>query len=146
MFNPLRSSTMSLSNLHLSTTHLRRVLALDAISGAGAAVLHLAFAGSLATWFGLSEGLITAAGWALLAYVALSTILARQVIPSRGPLMVLIIGNVVWGVGCLALAWGGDGGVTALGQAYLTVLAVAVLALADLEFLGWRAPAACLAA
>jgi len=30
---------MSLSNLHLSTTNLRRVLALDAISGAGAAVL-----------------------------------------------------------------------------------------------------------
>ncbi len=132
---------MGLSNLHLSTTNLRRVLALDAIAGAGAAALHLAFAGSLASWFGLSEGLITAAGWALLAYVALATLLARQVFPSRGPLMVLIIGNVVWGLGCLAIAWGGDSGVTVLGQAYLTALGVAVLALADLEFLGWRAPA-----
>ncbi|MBN9369499.1 MULTISPECIES: hypothetical protein [unclassified Hydrogenophaga] len=131
---------MSLSTLRLSTPQLRRVLALDAIAGAGTAVLHLAFAGSLAGWLGLSEGLITAAGWALLAYIALAAILARQVMPARGPLMVLIVGNVLWGVACLVLAWGGDSGVTALGQAYLTVLAVAVLALADLEFLGWRAP------
>lgn len=132
---------MSLATLQLSTTNLRRVLAFDAISGAGIAVLHLVFAGSLAGWLGLSQGLITAAGWALLAYITLAAILARQVVPARGPLMVLIVGNVLWGVACLALAWGGDGGVTALGQAYLTVLAVAVLALADLEFLGWRAPA-----
>ena len=56
-----------------------------------------------------------------------------------------LVDAVTYSVGCLAIAWGGDSGVTALGQAYLTVLAVAVLALADLEFLGWRAPAARLA-
>lgn len=131
---------MSLSTLRLSTTHLRRVLAFDALSGAGIALLHLAFDGSLAGWLGLSQGLVTAAGWVLLAYVALAALLARQATPARGPLMVLIVGNVLWAVACLALAWGGDSGVTALGQAYLTALAVAVLALADLEFLGWRAP------
>ncbi len=41
----------------------------------------------------------------------------------------------------LALAWGGAGA-TPLGRGYLTLMAVAVWALADLEFLGWRAPAA----
>ncbi len=131
---------MSLANLHLSTPWLRRVLALDAIAGAGLAVLHLAFAGSLATWFGLSEGLVTAAGWALLVYVVLAGSLARQAQPARGPLMLLIVGNVLWSVACLVVAWGGNG-VTGLGQVYLTGLAVSVLAMADLEFLGWRAPA-----
>lgn len=131
---------MSLAHLHLSTPWLRRVLALDAIAGAGLAVLHLALAGSLATWFGLSEGLVTAAGWALLVYVVLAGSLARQPQPARGPLMLLIVGNVLWSVACLVVAWGGSG-VTVLGQVYLTGLAVSVLAMADLEFLGWRAPA-----
>src|SRR5690606_37548331 len=97
------------------TPQLRRVLALDAVAGAGMAALHLGFAGSLAGWFGLPEGLVVASGWAVLAYVALSGWLARQATPSRGWLMVLILGNVVWGLGCLALAWGG-GAVTPLGQ------------------------------
>lgn len=131
---------MVFADLHLSTPWLRRVLAFDAISGAGAALLHLSFAGVLADVFGLPQGLITAAGWTLLGYVALAGLLARQAQPSRGGVMLLIVGNVLWGVACLALAWGGTG-TTALGQAYLTVLGVAVLALADLEFLGWRAPA-----
>lgn len=136
---------MNLADLHLPTPWLRRVLALDAASGAALALLHLLLAGSLAGWFGLSEGLISAAGWALLGYVALAGMLARQAQPARGALMLLILGNLLWGLACLALAWGGSG-VTALGQAYLTAMAVAVLALADLEFLGWRAPALRLAA
>jgi hypothetical protein len=130
---------MNLSQFHLSTAHLRRVLALDAIAGAGAALLHLTLADPLSVWLGLSEGLLRAAGWALLGYVLLAALLSRQVLPARGPLMLLIVANVVWSVGCLAVAWGG-GTITPLGQAYLTVLALAVLALADLEFLGWRAP------
>lgn len=130
---------MSLADLHLPTPWLRRVLALDATAGAGLAVLHLAFAGSLAAWFGLSEGLVSAAGWALLVYVVLAGTLARQAQPARGPLLLLIVGNGLWALACLVLAWGG-GGVTGLGQAYLTGLAVSVLAMAELEFLGWRAP------
>lgn len=131
---------MNLSNLHLSTPQLRRVLALDAVAGAGAAVLHLTLSEQLSAWLGLSQGLLLGAGWALWAYVVLATLLARQVLPSRGPLMLLIVGNVLWGLGCLALAWDSPT-VTPLGQAYLALLGLAVLALADLEFLGWRAPA-----
>lgn len=132
---------MSLFRLQLSTTQLRRVLALDALSGAAAALLHLAMPAALAGWLGLSPTLVTLSGAALLVYVALAGLLARQALPARAPLMVLILGNIAWAVACLALAWGGGAGVTALGQAYLTVLAVAVLLLADLEFLGWRSPA-----
>ena len=79
------------------------------------------------------------------AGATIATLLARQVIPSRGPLMLLILGNLAWSAACLALAWGGASAVTPLGQAYLTVLALAVLLLADLEFLGWRRPAPSLA-
>lgn len=131
---------MSLVTFHLPTPWLRRVLALDALSGVGAGLLHLLLADTLAQTFGLAAGLISASGWALFGFAALAGWLARQALPARGPLMLLILGNGAWSLGCLALAWGG-GAVTPLGQAYLTVLAVAVLAMADLEFLGWRAPA-----
>jgi hypothetical protein len=140
LFNPLRRSFMNLATLHLPTRQLRQVLAFDALAGAGLAALHLAFAAPLAAWFGLSEGLLSAMGWALPAFALLAGLLARQRVPARGWLMLLVLGNLVWALACLALAWGGAG-VTPLGQAYLTAFAVAVLVLADLEFLGWRAPA-----
>lgn len=136
---------MSLAHFHLPTPWLRRVLALDALAGAGAGLAHLLWADALAGWFGLSAGLISASGWALFAYAAWAGGLARQALPARGPLMLLILANLAWSLGCLVLAWGG-GPVTGLGQAYLSALALAVLALAELEFLGWRAPALRLAA
>jgi len=130
---------MNLARLHLPTPWLRRVLAFDALSGALLAALHLAFAPVLATGFGLSETLLTAAGVALLGFVALAATLARQPQPARGGVLLIVVLNLLWGIACLALAWGG-GGVTPLGQGYLTLMAVAVFVLADLEFLGWRAP------
>ena len=116
---------MNLARLHLSTPWLRRVLAVDAASGAALAALHLAFAPALAAGFGLPAGLLTAAGLALLAFVALAAVLARQPLPARGALLLLIVGNLVWGAACLALALGGAG-ITPLGQGYLTLMAVAV--------------------
>lgn len=128
---------MDLSRFQLSPRQLRQVLAFDAVSGAATAVLQLALAGTLAAWFGLSETRVLALGWAFLGYVALAGWLARQPVPSRTGVMALVLANVAGAVVCLALAWGG--GVTPLGQAYLTAIAVVVLVLADLEFLGWRA-------
>jgi len=129
---------MDRSRLQLSPRQLRRVLAFDALSGATTAVLHLTLGASLAVWFGLSEGLVAALGWACLGYVALAGLLARQSLPSRTGVMAMVLANLAGAAVCLTLAWGGSA-VTPLGQAYLTAIAVAVLVLADLEFLGWRA-------
>jgi hypothetical protein len=131
---------MSLASLHLPTPWLRRVLAFDALTGVATAALHLAFAPVLSTGLGLSEGLLNASAVGVLAFVALATTLARQPQPARGGVLAMVLLNLLWGVACLALAWGTTG-VTPLGQSYLTVMAVAVFVLADLEFLGWRAPA-----
>lgn len=125
-------------DLRLSTTALRRVLALDALSGLAIGVLHLTAGDVLARWLGLPFTVITVMGWAIFLFVALSAWLARQPVPARGPLMLLIVGNLVWAAECLWLAFGSTHPVTPLGQAYLVVQAVAVLGLADLEFLGWR--------
>lgn len=130
---------MNLARLHLSTPWLRRVLAFDALTGVAMAALHLAFAPVLATGFGLPEGLLNASAVALMGFVALTATLARQPQPARGGVLLVVVLNLLWGLACLGLAWG-QTGITPLGQAYLTVMAVAVFALADLEFLGWRAP------
>lgn len=129
---------MDISRFQLSPRQLRQVLAFDALSGAATAALQLTLAGTLAAWFGLSETRVLALGGSFLGYVALAGWLARQSVPSRTGVMALVLANVAGAAVCLALAWGG-GGVTPLGQAYLTTIAVVVLVLADLEFLGWRA-------
>ena len=129
---------MSLTAQLSSSTTLRRVLAFDAASGAGTGVLHLLLAPLLATWLGLPEALLQASGVAIFAFVLLAGWLALQALPPRGPLTVIVLLNVAWALGCVWLAFGVSAAPTALGVAYLLVQAVAVLALAELEWMGLR--------
>lgn len=129
---------MSLTAQLSSPTVLRRVLAFDAISGAGTGVLHLLLASVLATWLGLPEALLQASGVAIFAFVLLAAWLARQATVPRGPLMVIVSLNVAWAIACAWLALGGAVQPTPLGVAYLLVQAVVVLVLAELEWMGWR--------
>ncbi len=126
-----------------SPAGLRRVLWFDAASGAGTGIMQLAASGPLAQMLGLPVALLQATGVAIFAFVALAAWLAMQPVPPRGALGVLIGGNFAWVAGCLWLAWGGSPGVTALGVAYLMVLAVVVLVLAELQSMGWRRTRAC---
>jgi len=121
-----------------SPSVLRRVLAFDAISGAGTGALHLLLAPLLSTWLGLPEALLQASGVAIFAFVLLAGWLALQASPPRGPLMVIVLLNVAWALGCLWLVFGGAVNPTPLGKAYLLVQAAVVLALAELEWMGWR--------
>lgn len=129
---------MSLTAQLSSPTVLRRVLAFDAISGAGTGVLHLLLASVLATWLGLPQALLQASGVAIFAFVLLAAWLARQATVPRGPLMVIVLLNVAWAIACAWLALGGAVQPTPLGVAYLLVQAVVVLVLAELEWMGWR--------
>ena len=130
---------MSLTAQLSSPAVLRRVLAFDALSGAGTGALHLLLAPLLSTWLGLPGPLLQASGVAIFAFVLLAGWLALQASPPRGPLMVIVLLNVAWALGCVWLAFGGAAAPTSLGVAYLLVQAVAVLALAELEWMGWRA-------
>ncbi len=129
---------MSLIASLTSPVGLRRVLWADALSGTGTAVLHLALAGTLSGLLGLPAALLSASGILLLLYVALAGTLALQATPSRALLGALVVGNFAWVAACLALLFGGLVSPTPLGQAYLGVQAVAVLVLAELQWMALR--------
>lgn len=129
---------MSLIDHLTSPAGLRRVLWADALSGSATAALHLALAGPLAAWLGLPAGLLHTSGFVLLLFVALAGSLALQVAPSRAGLRALVLGNFVWVVACVALVLGGALSPTPWGQAYLVVQALAVLVLAELQWMALR--------
>lgn len=129
---------MSLIDQLTSPAGLRRVLWADALSGSATTALHLALAGPLAAWLGLPAGLIHASGFALLLYVVLAGSLALQAAPSRAGLQLLVAGNFAWVVACVALLLSGAWSPTPLGQAYLVVQALAVLVLAELQWMALR--------
>ena len=121
-----------------STMFLRRILALDALSCAGMGVLLAAAAGPLAPLLGLPEGLVRGAGLLLLPIAAFMGGLASR--PSPPPLLVwmVIVGNLGWGAESFILAGQYGGSITAIGTAFVAAQALAVLALAGLEYIGLR--------
>jgi hypothetical protein len=124
-------------SIFTSPRFLRTVLLADAASGAATSLLQLTAAGALASLLGLPSGLLVASGLVLLVYVALAAYLATCEPVPRAPMWALIIGNWVWVLGCLELLFTGAAGTT-LGQAYLVIQAVAVAALAELQWMGLR--------
>jgi hypothetical protein len=137
-FQRFKENVMSLIDSLTSQAGLRRVLAFDALSGAGTGALQLGFTAALGSWLGLSESLLQASGIAIFAFVALAGWLALQAQPPRAALATIVVCNFAWVVGCVVLAFGGAPGVTALGVAYLLFQAVVVLALAELQWMGLR--------
>jgi hypothetical protein len=129
---------MSLLNTLTSATGLRRVLAFDAVSGAGTGALQLGLTGLLSQWLGLSAPLLQGSGLAIFVFVVLAGWLAMQSVPPRAALAALVVGNFAWVAGCLALVLGGAPAVTPLGIAYLIVQAVVVLVLAELQWMALR--------
>jgi hypothetical protein len=129
---------MSLLNTLTSATGLRRVLAFDAISGAGTGALQLGLTGLLSQYLGLSASLLQGSGFAIFVFVALAGWLAMQSAPPRAVLAALVVGNFAWVAACLALLLGGAPAVTSLGVAYLIVQAVVVLVLAELQWMALR--------
>lgn len=129
---------MSLIAQLSSPAVLRRVLAFDAISGAGTGALHLLLAPLLSMWLGLPEVLLHASGIAIFGFVALAGWLAFQASPPRGALMALVALNFAWAIGCLWLLFGGAVSATPLGVVYLLVQAAVVLVLAELQWMGAR--------
>lgn len=124
-------------SIFASPRFLRTVLWADAASGAGTALLQLTAAGALASLLGLPAQLLVASGLVLLVYVAGAAYLANCDPVPRGPVWALIVGNWAWVAGCVALLVAGAAS-TAPGQAYLVVQAVAVAALAELQWMGLR--------
>jgi hypothetical protein len=132
------SAVTSSTSLFDSPHFLRRVLWLDAISGAATGVLQLLFPGFLSSLLGLPEALLLETGWVLLAFTAGIAFLAtRQFVPSAG-VWLLIGANALWVLGCLALLFGGWVTPGFSGKAFIAVQAVWVGLIAELEWVGLR--------
>jgi hypothetical protein len=125
-------------SIFASPKFLRNVLWADAAAGAGSSLLHLLGAGLFTELLGLPYGVLVVSGVALLVYVAMASYLAFcDPIPRAGVSM-LIAANWAWVGGCAVVFLMNASSMTALGQAYLVIHALAVAALAELEWFGLR--------
>jgi len=125
-------------SIFASPRFLRTVLVADAVSGAATALLQLTAAGLLSEILGVSAGLLVGSGIVLLFFIAGAAWLANCDPIPRGGTWLLIVGNWMWVGGCITLLLTGAASTT-LGQTYLVVQAVAVAALAELQWFGVRA-------
>ena len=123
---------------------LRRAIQADAIfSGVSALLLTFAAAGALAPWLNLPETLLRET---VIAYAALVGWLGmRQSMPK--PLVVIVIsGNAAWTLASIALLFSGAVTPNLLGEAFVAIQAIAVGALAELQYIGLRKSGDALAA
>jgi hypothetical protein len=125
---------------------LRRAIQADAIFSGASALLLTFGAGALALWLNLPEALLRETGLFLIAYAALVGWLGtRQSMPK--PLVVIVIsGNAAWTLASIALLFSGVVTPNLLGEAFVAIQAIAVGALAELQYIGLRRSGDALAA
>jgi hypothetical protein len=125
---------------------LRRAILADAIFSGLSAVLLTAGAGLLAPLLDLPEMLLRETGLFLVAYTALVGWLgSRQSMPK--PVVVIVIGgNAAWTLASIVLLLSGVVTPNLLGEAFVAAQAIAVGALAELQYIGLRRSGGMLAA
>ena len=128
-----------MTTLFSSPRFLRNVLRVDAVSCLACGALQLALPSTLPSLLGLPAPLVLGTGIFLLVFGALVGWLAMRDPVPRAPVGLLVLGNIGWGIACVALLVGNHVAPTGLGQAYVTLQAATVFLLADLQLLGlWR--------
>lgn len=130
---------MSTASVLASPRFLPRVMALDAASCALTGLAQLGFTEGLARLTGLPAGLLSGTGVFLLAYAALAALIARRQPVPRTLIGAVVVGNLGWAVGCVALMAAGPFALTALGMAWLLAQALTVVLLAEAQWMGLRA-------
>jgi hypothetical protein len=117
---------------------LRFALIADAVASGATALLMLAGAGLLSDLLGLPVELMRYAGLALVPFVAFVAFVGTRSDIPRGAATAVIVLNVAWVVGSLALLVSGKVSPTALGHAFVLVQAIAVGVFAELQWIGLR--------
>jgi hypothetical protein len=117
---------------------LRRVLLLDAATCVVTGLAMTAVAGLISGFTELPVGLLRGAGASLFPIALLMAAVAMRTPISIAGAWLVIVGNVAWVLGSLALLGGGVA-FNALGAAFIGTQALAVAVLAGLELVGARA-------
>jgi pilus assembly protein TadC len=126
------------ANLIQPSSFLRRVLWADAIVSAAVGVVMALGAGALHRLLGLPSSLLMVAGLALLPYAGYLVWLATRATVPRAAVWLPIVLNLVWAVDCVLVLAAAGLSPTWLGEAFVVLQIVTVLAFADLEFIGLR--------
>lgn len=125
---------------------LRRVFLLDAIVSGMMAFLLTLDAGALASWLDLPEALLRETGLFLIAYTMLVGWLGTRQSMPKALVAIVIAGNAAWMLASIALLFSGAVTPNLLGEAFVVAQAIAVGALAELQYIGLRKSGGALAA
>jgi hypothetical protein len=124
---------------------LRRAVQADSVFSGVSAVLLTFGAGEFAPLLNLPEALLRETGLFLIAYAALVGWLgARQSMP-KALVVIVIAGNAAWTLASIALLLSTAVNPNLLGEAAIAMQAIAVGALAELQYIGLRRSADALA-
>lgn len=125
----------------MNTPFLRLALAADAVASIGLGGLMIAAAGFIAGLTELPSSLLFWAGVALLPWGAYIALVAARPAPPRMATQIVIEVNLLWTIGSFALMALGVIQPNALGIAFVTVQALAVMGLAAAQWVAMREPA-----
>jgi hypothetical protein len=117
---------------------LRRAILADAIFSGASALLLTFGAGALAPLTNLPEALLREAGLFLIAYTALVGWLGTRQSMPKALVAIVIAGNAAWTLASIALLFSGAVTPNLLGEAVVVAQAIAVGALAELQYIGLR--------
>ncbi|MES3032423.1 MAG: hypothetical protein V4813_00345 [Gemmatimonadota bacterium] len=126
-----------MSSIHPSPL-LRRALIADASGSLVLAVAQLAAAGALAAVLGLPASLLLGTGIFLMVYALLLITVANSSRVARALVLLIVIGNVGWGIGCAELLLSDMVQVTPTGSMFLVAQMIFVLTFSALEYRGLR--------
>jgi hypothetical protein len=125
---------------------LRRAIQADAIFSGVSAVLLTFGAGALAPPLNLPEALLRETGLFLIAYAALVGWLGTRQSMPKALVAIVIAGNAAWTIASIALLFSGAVTPNLLGKAFVAAQAIAVGALAELQYIGLHRSGGALAA
>ncbi len=128
------------------STFLRRAIQADAIFSGASAVLLTLGAGTLAPLLNLPETLLLETGLFLIAYAALVGWLGTRPTMPKALVLIVIVGNAAWTLASIALLFSGAVTPNLLGEVSVAAQAIAVGALAELQYIGLRRSRGALAA
>jgi len=115
---------------------LRIALVSDAIVSGAVAIGQLALVGPLSELLGIPCSLLAESGAFLVLYTMLLVALARSARVPSAMIRMVVLGNVVWAVGCAALLAMETFAFTTMGVAFVMVQIAVVTVFAVLEFVG----------
>ncbi len=125
-----------------TSTFLRRILVLDAVSCAGMGLLLVTFSGWLSGVLSLPVGLLQQASAVLLPFALLLAFLSTRARLPRAAVWAVIVANAIWAIDSIVLLFTGWVQPSLLGYLFVAAQAAFVAVMAELEYIGLRKSAA----